>query len=323
MSVVQQNVSWNCATLSAWTAWLTAMSNALTSLGFSKTTDTGQLVIANQTVVPTLAASYGTNIGSIYEIRQMVSPGLPTIYMRVEYGVTIGPTTSGRPEIRFRFGTATDGAGNLGGVVNPRYIGSADGASSSNQPFASAASSAALRPFFMAGDGANYFTFIIDPAVVVNDMANNGALTIPYSMGAMGMERTITPGDGTYNGAGWVQVDYGSIANTAYAITSITSNNSVFQTTNFPAQTPGSLFSSSGTGNSCTVFPYTSMTPAPQGPPTMAIAYFTNDVLLGTQFQVTMYGAVRNYLAVGQNPFYGKYSNPAGVSTYSAALRFD
>lgn len=322
MSVVQQNVAWNCSTLTFWTAWLTAMSNALTTLGFSKTTDTGQLVIANQTTVPTAPGSYGSTIGTIYEIRQLVSPGLPTIYMRVEYGVTIGATNTTRPEIRFRFGTATDGAGNLGGVVNPRYIGSADGSAPANAPFGNS-SSTALRPFFMAGDGANYFTFVIDPAVVVNDMGLATGSGPACSMGAMGFERTITPGDGTYNAAGWVQVDYGNVASSAYSITSITSNNSVFQTTAYPSQTPGALFTSSGTGNSCTVFPYTSMTPAPQGPPTMAIVYFTTDVLLGTQFQVTMYGAVRNYIAVGNNPFYGKYCSPSASASYSPALRFD
>jgi hypothetical protein len=81
-----------------------AFSAALTTVGFLKTTDTGQVDWASNPAHP------ATTTFPYYEIRKFSDALQATapLFMKIEYGMTANTNI-----IRFQLGTATDGAGNL------------------------------------------------------------------------------------------------------------------------------------------------------------------------------------------------------------------
>lgn len=95
--------------------WGKALSDALTEVGFLKTTDTGQVDWTGTITVP------GANTFGYYEIRKFndsLSATLP-MFMKIEFG-TAGSSTS--PAIAVTVGTASDGAGNITGRGIARQI---------------------------------------------------------------------------------------------------------------------------------------------------------------------------------------------------------
>lgn len=91
--------------------WITEFSNALTSVGLIQTSDTGQI---NKATVVRVTGNNdaGYEIFRFADLLQSTSP----VFIRVMYG-SAGTNTI--PRLRIQIGTATDGAGNLTGIVGP------------------------------------------------------------------------------------------------------------------------------------------------------------------------------------------------------------
>lgn len=311
MSTQNINVVWQATTTAKHWAWVKAVSDALTAVGLTKTSDTGQTVLTGSTLVLPVSVPSGTagfGSGALqYEIRQMASSGKPTIYMKIKYGIynATGAAAGYWPYIEIQWGSATDGAGNLGGVVGPNSMASLDVSMSTAPP-------ANPRPVFIASDGQNYLTFIVDPTV----------LYAPINcLFAACLERTITASTGAYNSVGWAKINLTSYYTAVYEIVNI-SGGITSSTTRVPQQTTD-LFTSSGSGTAAYLFPVTVMTPAPQGPMLGAVGYYTTDIVVGSQFSATLYGSVRNYLAMGKNCYNSNYDNLHSSANFALALRYE
>lgn len=332
MTTVNASIVWKADTPDRLYDAMKSMAAAFDAVGVARADDTGQFSLTGTSafitpaMLPSIsAAAVNAWPAPCFEIRKLEAVGLPTIYLKIRYGLVVavtGQQSSWRPLISITTATATDGAGNLSGVVNNYPMGSG-GYSNYGSTFWTTTASAAGRPLKVASDGANWLTFILDPTAQGGDSGGS-------CMAAFGIERTITPGDGSFNGDGWVQIDftgnnnYSSYAPAGgYSITSILSSFTVNTYRAIPSQTPGMFYTSSGTGNSCSLFPITVMTPVPQGPMSAAVVYFTNDIVVGVEFKATLYGKLINYLPLGQNPINMSNCNPSGSASYSAALRYE
>ena len=103
--------------------WVTFISNSLTSIGWAKTADTGQIVPASVTAPVAIDTSAG------YEIRQS-DDAFDDIYLKIEYGS--GPTV-GYKAFWVTMGTGSDGSGGITGEFFARVhcesqVGLGDGA---------------------------------------------------------------------------------------------------------------------------------------------------------------------------------------------------
>jgi len=209
MSLQTVSIPLSATTTALFRNWAAAISAALTALGLTKTADTGQVVLTGSTLAyPTTAQglSQGYAAYAAYEIRQMVSSGKPTIYLKVRYGIYYNATGSGAnyywPALSIEFGQSTDGAGN----ITPFDAGgSRPGISSTGSCTGSAAASSG-RPSptaqncYLASDGANYLTVI---------MGNQAPSYESYWLMAGVMERTNVPGASAfaYDGTGFTAVN--------------------------------------------------------------------------------------------------------------------
>jgi hypothetical protein len=192
------------------------ISDNLTTLGWTKTADTGQidLTTATRPGSPTANTSGG------YEIRE--STGTATkLYLKIYYG--LGYNTN-CPGWWFHFGTSTDGAGTLTGVVTSlRYAGSA---LSTISPYEAT--------YLLAGDADN-FVF----GGVQEQTAANGCL--------FGVQRSCNS-SGTDTNSGWWQYGAGYVASVTaflqwgsfkYGVASYATNWGVMNVVNAVTGTPG------------------------------------------------------------------------------------
>ena len=94
------------STLANFKQWAQVISNFMSTLTWTQTTDTGQVNWG------TIAAVPGTS-SYVYELWKP-SDGLTSFVLKIEYGTQ---STAGRPAMRLSLGTGSDGAGNLTGFV--------------------------------------------------------------------------------------------------------------------------------------------------------------------------------------------------------------
>lgn len=94
------------ATDAAFRIWVQELSDALTTVGMTLTSDTGQVNISTATIS-------STN----YQIRTF--PGTSPLYLRIEYTFISSSTV---PSIRYIIGTGSNGSGTLTGVVSTTAI---------------------------------------------------------------------------------------------------------------------------------------------------------------------------------------------------------
>jgi hypothetical protein len=107
MSTSQSTLLCDSSTLTNFKAWAMAVSSALSSFGWTLSSDTGQVNWSSIAAVPGSAAW-------VYEVWQP-NDGLTNFYLKVEYGNTAANTNS--PGLRLTLGTGTNGAGTLTGFV--------------------------------------------------------------------------------------------------------------------------------------------------------------------------------------------------------------
>lgn len=109
MSVfTDSSVPGNLTDDATWQSWAQKTAALFEQAGLTKTPDTGQVDL-------TTATRPATNSYAGYEIRKLNDSlaGTAPIFVKVEYG---SGSTLGAPQMRFNFGTGTDGAGNLTGL---------------------------------------------------------------------------------------------------------------------------------------------------------------------------------------------------------------
>jgi hypothetical protein len=109
MTAASFNLTMDMTSDATYRAWVTAIHNQISAMGWVQTSDTGQINLST-------ATRSGTR-GANYEIWR-TNDGNTNIYLKIEYVSTNG---SGTPGLAFSTGFATDGAGNLTGTqVGPR-----------------------------------------------------------------------------------------------------------------------------------------------------------------------------------------------------------
>lgn len=110
MATVTYSGNWAFANDTEWRSWGKGLSDALTAVGFVKSSDTGQVDWATSTK-PATGSTY-----PVYEIRRL-SDSLQSacpVYAKLEYGCDSG---ANRPATRLSVGKGSDGAGNLTGIL--------------------------------------------------------------------------------------------------------------------------------------------------------------------------------------------------------------
>jgi hypothetical protein len=295
--------------------WVNAISAALTTLGLTKTSDTGQVVLTGSTLAfPTtaqgLTAGYSTY--NAYEIRQLVSSGKPTLYLKLRYGVYYDVNGTGAayywPTMTVEIGSATDGAGNItpidaGGV---RYITTSSGAMAGSSSLNSGKPSPTAQQCILASDGQNYFTLI---------MGNQAPSYESSWIAAMGFERTNTPGATTFtfdsNGvvmwslmtpasentiSGVAGAVYSGATGTYYVLHDLV-NQASYTSPSIPGQTPGYVYKPNGTTNA-TMYPVT--VGVGHGPLITLFAYDIGQLTENSQFTFAPFGVSSTYLASGR-----------------------
>lgn len=308
---------WRASTVEENYNWVKRLSDSLTAIGLAKSLDTGQVDLSGTALnIPSNPDQTLKVVG--YEIRKMVKAGLPTIYLRFDYAVRRyvpfnDTALNNTPVIKITVGTSTDGNGALGGARGRNAIYSDWGYSYSSQlaPYGT-------RPFFFSSDGESYLTLLIDPALTA--LGGQAAAAVPLGIC---IERSINRETADYDGAGYEIITTCILSPSGEPVPQRS------QVMNIPtglsygsdivsAQVV-SHFTSSGSGGTTTLFPISVALPEVKGPMKSALFYYTADIATGYQFSANVYGALRNYIAVGTFAPPSCSWNPAT----QIALRFD
>lgn len=279
-------VSWvpSCRTPTEAYNAIKALSDALTAVGVVVTGDTGQIDLSGSTVtLPNSSASSNIIIG--YQIRKMEAPGMPTLYLKFNYGfwasasASITDYTAARLTLSIVAGRTVNGAGTVSDTAASNLVipNAAIGPSSTT-------SISLTRTFYLCSDGGNWLTFMNDPTF-------SAGANYPYLDFAI--ERTITASTGAYNAMGWITCAPG--ANDVRGFQTLPVAGTSYGSSSIPAQTPASPWVSSGALATGLVFPVTVILPEPQGPPIALLICFSADASPNTLQTVTMYGAARSY----------------------------
>lgn len=308
MTLSVPNIVWRASTAAEAYNAIKGISDAFTAVGFVKHTDTGQIDLSGSTVtLPTTPSTVLQSVG--YEIRKLVASGKPTLYCRIDYGVSrqgnsTTPALNNYPTIRMQWSLATDGAGNLQGGLSYAGVSSAGFYSSSEAP------SVTPRPFFIASDGGNYLSIIGDPAMIGSGSTSTVPV-FPYVI-----ERSRDALTGAYDSDGFIilRPDVTSLPASGSGAANV-NNRHDFQycVYDIPTQvarinlTPAaaipaqgvSLFSSSLVAGQTPLFPITVMLPQLKAPMGAALAYYTGEITSGSTFVTNIYGVNRTFVAGG------------------------
>jgi hypothetical protein len=179
MTTVAQSINLNITSTAALRAWVAAMSAAFSSIGLVKTGDTGQIDAT------TISYTGGSNSNNGYEIWRMNDSLQATkpVFIKVEYGSGSSYIGANCPIMWFTAGTATDGAGNITGLLTTRRALYAGFITST------------VQPSIWAGDG----TY----AMMLLGYANGGSGSNSAPQIFFVIDRTRNA-DGTINGDGLV-----------------------------------------------------------------------------------------------------------------------
>ena len=266
--------------------WAQEISVQLAAFGWVKTSDTGQ-IDWNTVSRPTAANNaVGYEIWRMDDALQSTAP----VFLKIEYGS--GASSATQPGIWLQLGTATNGAGTLGGTTTTRAQLSSNGNSNIAQ--------------VMKFSGApNRFCCALAPEF------NNAA-----SMIAFGIERL-------HNDAG-ADVDTGvalfGIANTATKFQAVMPKAGLgaapAQENVLGAITPQSASSVRGTRFGLyPVFPFLGEM---LNPLRNAVVYFNNEITAGLNITATHYGAAQVFYPVGGAS--GNYSRGTGTDVTNSRI---
>ena len=307
---------WNpsCTTDAQLRACIQAYSDGLDAVGVVQTADTGQINIATAVAPAAPAANTAYLVG--YQIRKLESPGKPTLYLRVRYNIvasTANTASTYRLSMDIAASTSTDGNGVLNGVSFIYQL--CNFASQTTGPNASV-STTLMRPLYMASDGGNYLTVISDPA------GNAGSGSMKYGYLNFAVERSINALTGEYDAEAFVGFfPFSSGTGNTLQVLNVASS-TVAASGASSYQTPGTLWTTSGSLTQATIMPATVCVPAPKGPALASLLAFAADVTFGGQYQINMYGRLVTYMAVNQ-VYTASQVNGIAVNVVTPLLRFD
>lgn len=271
------------STLALFLAWAKPIADFLKASPcntmLTQTADTGQVNWASLASPP----SASTFVYEVYKFTDSYGTSLnPPMYLRVEYGST-SPVTGAN--MKFSFGTSTNGAGTLTGLLSSGFTTS--GGSGSN---------IVQYPTYLASDG-TYLTIALH---------NGWGNTTGAQEALFCMERTRNA-DNTVNGDG-LYFFCPSVSNGL-----ATSGGAMYQCFSWAAATPAwggvatgmpiagdTSFANWAIGSTVYTAPHIPMAPRPQqGQGTMLVGYRLADLVARSTFTQTVNGLQRVYLALG------------------------
>jgi hypothetical protein len=316
---VDNNVVWRANTTTEYYNCILKLSQAFDAVGVVKTADTGQVNLVGPTLAlpGTLDTTYRFNH---FEMRKLQRSGYPTIYIRIDYGARqpsgsfIGSYT---PCVKITTGTGTDGAGTLSGPGRQQAIYSGDGYYAPSY-----ATPAAPRPIFVASDGQNYFTCVLDPSIIGPVTQSNALVPLGFAI-----ERCIS--------ASTISYDTDSYLLIGHCTSGVTDNQAGFTSTymtiinieslsfidgaSVPVQAPVGLTSSKLPGQTL-IFPITVCTPKIKMPAKSCLYHFKTDIPAGQQFTTSFYGETRNYLSLAT---FGYNNSAINATNVGPAILFE
>jgi len=270
MTVSRFNVPITNETVTTYRAWGLGFSNAFKAVGLIQTANTGQVNWATVSLPTTGVITRDYEIFRFNDALQATRP----VFIRISYGTS---NVGDRPFLSVRAGTATDGAGNLTGLISnefPVYINLAP------LPFES--------PQLVFGDTSSV-AFSGSTSSTGQPYASIFACVIERSRSELG----IPNGDGL-----WLSVGTTSVSPVAQTqILSFTLNSFTPVVSGHPFAVPTKL-SSFLMGTALAVFPAIIATPKVQGPGLALLACGFSDFPRLTEQQITIGGTLRNYIAI-------------------------
>jgi len=310
MATSQQFLVCDSSTLANFKSWAQAISTMFTTAGWTQTSDTGQVNWSSIASVPGSGAF-------VYEIwRANDGLGFTDYYVKIEYGNVSGTNC---PSIRLTMGIGSNGAGTLTGFITNTY----------NVNFSS---------FTPASSTTTYecnFSYATGRFAAM--MWRNGP---GNSQQFFAFERSVNA-SGTYVGTSVTMLVCGAASGSFSASVPAIQQSILFGVGTSPALANSSrtnaLGNSSGwncrlcvtstsllNGNVAmdTVAPLTGYN---DWGLTVAGVALGSDVIEGTTFSTTLYGATRTYMVTKAGPFSGAAGPCVTAGTGSAALlmRFD
>lgn len=298
--------------------WIQAVHNVLAALGLvqvSSGTVSGQVNLGTGSV--TVAAPGSPAISTPYqqgfEVYALTAAGLPTIYMKVYYWLSYFSAGAGYlPGIAVSFCNAISSTGTeQGATTNPGGAGTSGGPAAilTQAPINAGVTSFPTRTWYLATDGANYFSLADDPEgrMAALNSVNNG-----YGM----MSRLQNPNTGAFVGDGLfmdgrqpspVQTGAGTqlvaSGQSNAVVLNFSANTRTFLGTasgGFAAQNHGFIYPSNISATSqaapvvCVANPNLGLTT--YGPP-MSVAYgFAPDFIAAELVNITEFGTSRQYI---------------------------
>lgn len=270
------------ANFRAWGLW---MSNTLTTLGFPKTADTGQVDWT------TVTAPAGTSTSSGYEIRtfndslQATAP----IYFKLEWG---SGSTAATPHMWITTGTASDGAGNITGT-----------AAIARQTLTLSAfvgtSSLTTASYAFGDSGGNCFGFAMWPS---GDTTTNAGFTFGLERWRDSSGTATAAGLSLYN---WFSGNSSGSAGSQRMVPFLGGASQPTLASNPLIVTPSAGYSNASfftAAQSTTIYPqpvFSGWNQRLYGPSALFLAIGQSDVSSGSTFSVTHYGTSRQFISLG------------------------
>ena len=308
---LNNTVVWRCNTTTENYNWILKITQAFDAVGVVRTSDTGQVNLAGPTLA--LPTTLDTTMRfNWFEIRKLERSGYPTIFIRIDYGAR-QPSSSYAgnyvPCMKITTGTGTDGAGTLTGPARFQALYSSDGYQGTSYIIP-----VSPRPLYVASDGQNYLTFVLDPSLVApNPMSGNCPV-------AFAIERCISASTIDYDTDSYILINHNYY--------SVSENQSGFTGTymtvvnleglyfadggSVPVQAPVGFTSSKLPGQTL-LFPITVCTPKIKMPAKSCIYHFKTDIPAGNQFTTSFYGQTKNYISLGSTSYNNSAINSSNV----------
>jgi hypothetical protein len=274
--------------------WAKAISDALTSMGWATTSDTGQVNWSTVTV-----PGSGVFVYEVWKPTDALQTGSTQFFMKVKYGTGSGSPAG--PRLQFQLGTGTDGAGNLTGFTTTNI--------EVTQTNATGQGSVATYDCYFSGDTDRF-----------SCMMWRSFAAAPTHLTCI--ERTRNT-DGT-NSSDGVNQYHGTNTAATCQQTIVFSvglcNHPVFNNNRYcMAYDQGNDTLTGAFNNNVPVFPVFPLYGKVGNPSTTLAFIRAADVAEGCIFTTTLYGATRTYIASSNFTL----SGPSPNTTFRLCMRYD
>lgn len=251
-------------------------SAAMTAIGVTKTSDTGQVNWSTVAAIPITFNAVDYEIRQFTDVLQASAP----FYIRIEFAAINGGTGGQGPAFRFKVGTGTDGAGNLTGSISDFFV---------LQPFSSSSGiTAVTAATYLSSDGGRLQIIWLPNQTVPSFDVAGGGVSIERLRDATG--NPLATGlqisiESRGTGGKTAQVLFPPAFGFAYPATALA----------WTAAIPNS--GTASYGGSIGLFPVLANLGFPSNPGIGLLSYFqTDSPTPGAIIPVSLYGVTRNYM---------------------------